>query len=73
MDQPLAISDSAAEGEKLPAYTNHDGFLLPVGFPTSSFDSALTYEAQDNGELRISSKQKELSVPLISLVHLHFL
>ncbi|KAL7517173.1 hypothetical protein ACHAWX_002120 [Stephanocyclus meneghinianus] len=70
MDQPLAISDSGTEGEKLPAYTNHDGFLLPVGFPTSSFDSALTYEAQDNGELHSSTKLKELSVPLISLAHL---
>lgn len=49
----LAMADapnSASEREKLPAYTNHDGFLLPVGFPTESFDSALKYEPQENGE-----------------------
>ena len=41
---------NASTEEKLPAYTNHDGFLLPVGFPTESFDSGRNYEAQDNGE-----------------------
>ncbi len=38
-----------ASASKTPAYTNHDGFLLPVGFPTDSFDSALKYQAQENG------------------------
>lgn len=44
----MAADDSK---EKYPAYTNHDGFLLPVGFPTESFDSARNYEAQDEGKL----------------------
>mmetsp|Transcript_27983 Transcript_27983/g.56471 ORF Transcript_27983/g.56471 Transcript_27983/m.56471 type:complete len:305 (+) Transcript_27983:124-1038(+) len=34
--------------EKLPAYTDHDGFLLPKGFPVESFASGKTYQAQDN-------------------------
>mmetsp|Transcript_23874 Transcript_23874/g.50030 ORF Transcript_23874/g.50030 Transcript_23874/m.50030 type:complete len:304 (+) Transcript_23874:50-961(+) len=34
--------------EKLPAYTDHGGFLLPKGFPVESFESGKTYQAQDN-------------------------
>ena len=48
---------NASTEEKLPAYTNHDGFLLPVGFPTGSFDSGRNYEAQDNGEKYRYEKQ----------------
>lgn len=47
---PDAKDSSINSDEKLPAYTNHNGFLLPVGFPTESFDSARNYEAQDNGK-----------------------
>ena len=36
------------QGEKAPAYTDHDGFLLPKGFPVESFESGLKYQAQDN-------------------------
>ena len=45
-------AEDSTSAEKFPAYTNHDGFLLPVGFPTESFDSARSYEAQDNGECK---------------------
>jgi short-subunit dehydrogenase len=34
--------------EKLPRYRNHDGYLVAYGFPVEGFNSALTYEAQDN-------------------------
>eukprot|EP00804_Cyclotella_cryptica_P016993 CCRYP_001913-RA/>CCRYP_001913-RA protein AED:0.28 eAED:0.28 QI:0/0.5/0.66/1/0/0/3/1325/291 len=36
MDPPSDIPVPAPKVEKLPAYTNHDGFLLPVGFPTTN-------------------------------------
>ena len=32
----------------LPSYTDHNGFLLPKGFPVQGFITGLTYEAQPN-------------------------
>jgi len=32
----------------LPAYTNHDSFLMPKGFPVDGFTSGLKYQAQPN-------------------------
>lgn len=34
--------------EKLPKYSNHDGYLVAGGFPVDGFRSALKYQAQDN-------------------------
>ena len=34
--------------KKTPKYTNHDGFLMPSGFPAHNFDSSLSYEAEPN-------------------------
>ncbi|KAL7435026.1 hypothetical protein ACHAXH_005921 [Discostella pseudostelligera] len=34
--------------EKLPRYSNHDGYLVAGGFPVDGFRSALKYQAQDN-------------------------
>ncbi|MDJ0729779.1 MAG: sulfotransferase domain-containing protein, partial [Crocosphaera sp.] len=31
---------------KKPSYYNHNGFLMPMGFPIEGFTSALKYEAQ---------------------------
>ena len=31
-----------------PTYTNHDGYLMPKGFPVEGFISGLTYEAEEN-------------------------
>ena len=36
--------------EKLPAYTDHDGFLMPKGFPPEGFRSGLSYEAQGEND-----------------------
>jgi hypothetical protein len=33
---------------KVPSYTNHNGFLMPFGFPTHNFSNALTYKPQHN-------------------------
>jgi hypothetical protein len=34
-------TDQSQEKEKIPSYTNHDGFLLPKGFPVDGFQSGL--------------------------------
>lgn len=30
-----------------PKYSNHDGFLMPIGFPSEHFEESLTYKAKD--------------------------
>ena len=34
--------------KRLPRYTNHNGFLMPYGFPAENFDSSLTYQPHDS-------------------------
>ncbi len=34
--------------EKGPKYTNHDGYLMPYGFPIENFSSSLKYKAEEN-------------------------
>lgn len=34
------------ETQQTPSYYNHDGFLMPLGFPVEGFTSALNYQAQ---------------------------
>mmetsp|Transcript_5993 Transcript_5993/g.10017 ORF Transcript_5993/g.10017 Transcript_5993/m.10017 type:complete len:327 (+) Transcript_5993:116-1096(+) len=31
-----------------PSYANHNGFLMPIGFPVKGFESGLTYQARPN-------------------------
>jgi hypothetical protein len=38
----------AAEQAARPTYTNHNGYLMPKGFPVDGFISGLTYQAQPN-------------------------
>ena len=42
---------------QLPKYTNHNGFLMPYGFPIDGFESGLQYKAQPN-DLFIASYPK---------------
>ncbi|KAL9180690.1 hypothetical protein ACHAXT_011143 [Thalassiosira profunda] len=44
----FTMSAESKGPEKIPAYTDHDGFLMPKGFPPEGFQSGLSYEAQDN-------------------------
>lgn len=34
--------------KKTPKYTNHDGYLMPFGFPAHNFTSSLSYEPEPN-------------------------
>ncbi len=34
--------------EKIPTYTDHDGYKLASGFPLDGFRSGLEYEAKDD-------------------------
>ena len=46
----MMASETDHSQEKLPAYTDHGGFLFPKGFPVEGFRSGLNYQAQ--GERR---------------------
>ena len=54
-------TDQSQEQEKLPAYTNHDGFLLPKGFPIDGFQSGL----------RWATRRKLNTSVCFSTVHTH--
>lgn len=40
--------DETASTSEKPSYTNHNGFLMPIGFPVEGFDSGLKYQARPN-------------------------
>lgn len=44
----MAETKQDAPAEVLPAYTNHEGYLMPAGFPVEGFISGLQYSAQPN-------------------------
>lgn len=33
---------------KVPSYTSHNGFLMPLGFPSENFETSLNYDAEMN-------------------------
>lgn len=33
--------------KRIPRYTNHNGFLMPYGFPAENFDTCLSYKPED--------------------------
>mmetsp|Transcript_9137 Transcript_9137/g.17206 ORF Transcript_9137/g.17206 Transcript_9137/m.17206 type:complete len:326 (-) Transcript_9137:118-1095(-) len=42
------INNNNSNSKKGPSYTNHNGFLMPFGFPAQNFSNALTYQSQPN-------------------------
>lgn len=44
----MASETPRQEEEKLPRYTNNDGYRVAGGFPVEGFRSGLKYQAQDN-------------------------
>mmetsp|Transcript_11632 Transcript_11632/g.16986 ORF Transcript_11632/g.16986 Transcript_11632/m.16986 type:complete len:326 (-) Transcript_11632:56-1033(-) len=42
------MSSDSTESKKTPKYTDHNGFLMPYGFPAQNFENALGYQPRPN-------------------------
>ena len=66
--------DNSTESKKTPKYTDHNGFLMPYGFPAENFENALGYQPRPNDVfIAVSSVQQTINQSIIMNACMHTL